>query len=645
MALSIVYVILALLGLSFLIFIHEFGHYYAAIKQGMNVEVFSVGFGKPFLSWMRGKTKWQICLIPFGGYVKIAGMDGKEPRETEGGFYSKSPWARIVVVAMGPIVNIVCAFLLFTVIWMAGGRLKPFAEYTQIIGAVDPKSELYEKGIRAGDELTRLNGKSYDGFKDLIYASVVKNEKVDMSGYMVDYYAERRQPFNIHVKPVDDPRTASQDIRSLGILAPASYLLFQTGNDPDYSPLTKGAPLHGTGIAEGDRILWANGELIFSVQRLNQIMNEDTALVTIDRGGKHFLARIPRLPLADIQMTAGERGDIDDWKHEVGLKTETVNFIPYALDNELQVVRPYKYVDEGAHLGDLKGKARTSHLDVRLQAGDRILAVDGVPVSSGASFLETVQKKRVQLIVQKPQKDAAPISWKNEDAIFLQSVNWDHLSAIVRSMPYEPLSKAGDLLLLPPVAPEKMKNLPLPLERKQQLLAAYASQRKEAQKLTDPAKREQAMRFLEENEHRLVLGIAPKDRMVVYNPGPFALCGDILTQTGNTLSALFTGKLHPKWLSGPVGMIQIMHHGWSLGFKEALYWLATISLSLGIFNLFPLPVLDGGHICFALYEWITKRRVSTKVMERMIIPFVVVMLALFVYLTFHDLGRIVSIFK
>ncbi len=103
------YVILAALGLSVLVFIHEWGHYIVAKKVGMRVEVFSIGFGRPLFSWMRGNVKWQIGILPFGGYVKIAGMDiekGKDPHEIPDGFYGKKPIHRLLVAFAGPFVMV-----------------------------------------------------------------------------------------------------------------------------------------------------------------------------------------------------------------------------------------------------------------------------------------------------------------------------------------------------------------------------------------------------------------------------------------------------------------------------------------------------------------------------------------------------------
>jgi len=151
---SLLYILLAILGLGFLVFIHELGHFLVARRQGMRIEAFSIGFGKPLYSWERNGVQWIIGILPFGGYVKIAGMSKEgnlEPQEIPDGFYGKRPWQRIKVAFAGPLVNIVFAIFVFSCIWMLGGRNKNFSEFTHRIGWVDPKSPLYAEGIRSGD--------------------------------------------------------------------------------------------------------------------------------------------------------------------------------------------------------------------------------------------------------------------------------------------------------------------------------------------------------------------------------------------------------------------------------------------------------------------------------------------------------------
>ena len=93
-------------------------------------------------------------------------------------------------------------------------------------------------------------------------------------------------------------------------------------------------------------------------------------------------------------------------------------------------------------------------------------------------------------------------------------------------------------------------------------------------------------------------------------------------------------------MAGPIGIVQLIHQSWEAGVKEALFWMGVISLNLGVINLLPIPVLDGGHIFFSLYEAVTKRRISGKTMERLVIPFVGPLVAFFLFITFHDLARL-----
>src|SRR5258708_6229980 len=99
----------------------------------MRVEAFAIGFGKPIFTWERKGVKWHICMLPFGGYVKIAGMQkegNQEPSDIADGFFGKTPWQRIKVAIAGPLVNIVFALVVFSVLWFSGGRNKQFTEFT-----------------------------------------------------------------------------------------------------------------------------------------------------------------------------------------------------------------------------------------------------------------------------------------------------------------------------------------------------------------------------------------------------------------------------------------------------------------------------------------------------------------------------------
>ena len=236
---SLLYIVLALLGLTFLVFIHELGHYIVAKRQGMKIETFSIGFGKPIVSWMHKGVKWQICFILVGGYVKIAGMDKEgdlEPHEVPEGFYSKKPWARIKVALAGPVVNLVFALVAFGIIWGLGGREKSFSEFTRLIGWMDLQSELYANGVRPGDEITEYNGEEFEGFKDLIYAALMNGRPATIEGNKINYFKESKIPYDYTVQPYDSP-LVRKGLKTVGVLAPASFTMnLQTLKPTLFSP-------------------------------------------------------------------------------------------------------------------------------------------------------------------------------------------------------------------------------------------------------------------------------------------------------------------------------------------------------------------------------------------------------------------------
>lgn len=643
MIISFFYVILAAFGLGFLIFIHELGHYWMARKEGMVIEAFSIGFGKPIYSWERNGVKWQLCWLPFGGFVRIAGMEKKgmlEPYQIPDGFYGKKPWSRIKVAVMGPIVNIGFAFLAFCLLWVFGGRTKPFSDYTRLIGWVDPCSEIYSTGIRAGDEITQLNNKPFRNFQDFIYAAIFDGTSTQISGKEVDYFKSEKIPFNYRFPTLKDA-SIGEHIRSVfGTIQPASYLIYKRSSS---LPL-ENSPMKDSGIEDGDRILWADGKLLFSIQDLIETINEPKALLTIQRDEQSFLVRVPRLMISDLRLSYDQKAELEDWQHEAKIKGKPSDlfFIPYHLSSDCQIENAISYLNGETIEQQPTGEAR-SPLEVPLQSGDRVIAVDGLPVSSVYELIHLLQTRHIQIIVNKENPNRAPVSWKEADYAFVSSIHWLDLEKMIQSIGTKgPIKQMLSLKLLNPVSPKTMSQLPIPEERREQMETVLAAQRKEIEQIKDPKQKAQAERLFEAGQNQVKLGIIPANRMVIYNPSPFVLFHNVFQETWKTIVALFTGNVSPKYMTGPVGIVHVMQQSWGYGFKEALFWLGMISLNLGVLNLLPIPVLDGGHICFSLWEWITKKPIKAKTMERLIIPFIVLLVALFIYMTYNDLVRLFS---
>lgn len=648
---TVFYFILAAIALGVLVFFHELGHYFVAKKLGMTVETFSIGFGKPILKWRWNDVSWQLGWLPFGGYVKILGMEfGKkekdgtytEPYDIPNGFFSKPPYQRILVALAGPVANFIVAFILFVMIWAMGGREKQFAEYTQIVGWVEPKSELYALGLRPGDLLTHYNGKPFTGSRDLLYATMLGGKEVELKGYHLDYTTGEKTPFNYKIESY--PATNAIDgILTTGVSASARYLIFDhiAGGLPNVLP--EGSPMEGSGIAYQDRVVWADGEYLFSMDQLSNLINDRFSLLTVKRGNEVFLTRQPRVLAGDLLIPPFVRDELQDWLYasKVHGKWQETWLLPYVINSEGYVEGPLDFIDQESRIEAFPVHPYRESLSTPLQPGDLILAVDGTSVQRGYELLSLLQTHQVQIVVEHNVPVDTKISWKQEDTVFEKGVDLQAIRALVSTIgTKEEGPTRSRYSLLKPVEPKRLDQFSLSTESREKIAAEYARQKEEIGKIRDKEKRAQALQYLQESHQKRMLGIYLQDRKVDYNPGPGTLFWSVFGETWQTLKALVTGYLHPKWISGPVGIVQVIHHGWKVGIGEAFFWIGAISLNLGVLNLLPIPVLDGGYICLALWEWITKRRLKAKTMERLIIPFVVLLIGLLIFLTFQDVLRL-----
>ena len=150
--------VLAFVGFALLVILHELGHFSAAKAVGMRVEKFSLFFPPTIWSVKRGETEYAIGSIPAGGYVKITGMNPDEdlPDEVRDRAYHAQPvWKRIVVIAAGPAVNLVLAFVLLFVFFSLLG----VPSSTRTVESIE-KTYPAAGVLHPGDRLTAVDGKT-----------------------------------------------------------------------------------------------------------------------------------------------------------------------------------------------------------------------------------------------------------------------------------------------------------------------------------------------------------------------------------------------------------------------------------------------------------------------------------------------------
>lgn len=192
-------IIASVLIFSLMVFSHEFGHFITAKKSGVKVEEFSIGMGPKILSWQRGETSYSIRIFPIGGYVKMLGED--DYAEGEGSFHSKSVAKRLGILVAGPVMNILLAILLFSIIFFVLGTP------TTVIDTVMENYPAGDAGIRPGDRVVEINNTKVNSWDNL--QSVISSFDESRMEVTVDRHGEL---ISFEVSPITDEDTGQRVI-------------------------------------------------------------------------------------------------------------------------------------------------------------------------------------------------------------------------------------------------------------------------------------------------------------------------------------------------------------------------------------------------------------------------------------------------
>ena len=282
--LYVVAVVFLLFGAA--IFVHEFGHFWVALKRGLKVEEFAIGFGPIIWSKTHEGILYSIRAIPAGGFVKLPQMltseaiEGKPEGQTEGNEDSEnedneppepveelppvSPLSKILVAFAGPLMNVIFAILIAVFIWLVGIP-KPINE--PVVGYVGEKSEEYKIGARPGDRITNVNGEPIETWQDVVYA--VLDSEGETVAVQVQRGGEQRKfdlPAGTWSGGIRRIRLDNQDLLEV--------MSFETPS-----------LLGDVGFKPGDVVLGVNGQKAYSQYQLLDLLMADagqmkTVLVT-----------------------------------------------------------------------------------------------------------------------------------------------------------------------------------------------------------------------------------------------------------------------------------------------------------------------------------------------------------------------------
>ncbi|MBO7517371.1 MAG: RIP metalloprotease RseP, partial [Spirochaetia bacterium] len=245
-------IIIGIFGLGLVVFFHESGHFMAAKLCGVKVLTFSIGWGKKLFSFKKGDTEYCISLLPMGGYCKMKGeeiLDDDTVYEDNHDSLSTAPaWKKAIIYFAGPFMNLVFAIICFSIVWMGGitttsppSRIVLASEYSSESGpfAAD------QAGLKTGDYIIAVNGKSIEHFQDLREAIATKAQEpleltVDRSGEIL----------KLTITPKLDKSTGAGQVGIYPWI------------DPVVGNIKEGSSAYIAGLKSGDTILSANGEKV-----------------------------------------------------------------------------------------------------------------------------------------------------------------------------------------------------------------------------------------------------------------------------------------------------------------------------------------------------------------------------------------------
>ena len=235
---TLIYFIVAL---GILVFVHELGHFLVAKQSGIRVERFSLGFPPKMVGVRIGETEYCLSWIPFGGYVKVAGMADVGTEATQGEpweFPSKPIWVRMAVIGAGPAMNFAFAFIALAVLFFGFG----VDTFQSTVVMPQEGSAGEAAGIQSGDRVLRVDGRAVDHRFGLLRA-------LDASGGSGARLEVERGDRTLALTLPASP----QESYGLAVLEPALV-----------GRIEPGMPAEAVGLQAGDRIVMVGGEPVRS---------------------------------------------------------------------------------------------------------------------------------------------------------------------------------------------------------------------------------------------------------------------------------------------------------------------------------------------------------------------------------------------
>ena len=317
-------IIYGLLGLGFIVFIHELGHFIAAKIFGVTVESFSVGMGPILLHKTIKGTDYRLSLIPLGGYCGMKGqkdfqvaLDEKldSIKGDKDSFYGIHPVKRAIIAFAGPFFNFLFAIFAFMIISMVGYSYYTSQNKIILANEIYPEMESVasKSGLQTGDKIVAIDNKKTPYFTDIYEAiSVSANQEIDLK------IQRNEEIFDVKITPSLNKETGA------GVLGIISW------TDPLIELVDEDSPAQKAGIQVGDLILKINDKEIKNTAEYNKAMeNLDKFSMTVLRDGQEiFIPEVEPKIIQDEKDETSQKVTLGIGFYAEKIKTKTYSFFP-----------------------------------------------------------------------------------------------------------------------------------------------------------------------------------------------------------------------------------------------------------------------------------------------------------------------------
>jgi len=623
-------ILLVAIGIGLVIFFHELGHFAVAKWCDVNVERFSIGFGPILWSRKYGETEYALSAIPFGGYVKMLGQDDLDPSQLTSEELAKDPRSymakpvgqRMAIISAGVTMNIITGVMFYAIAFGYG-----IQTYPAKVGSVLAGFPAWQARLQTGDRITSIAGRSTKTFDDINRAIALSSGPIEVTGVHDD-----GKTFEVQLTP-----NMSDGRRMIGVTPLLSLDVIKTKNPAELpadpaSPAADASP----SFQPGDRVVGIDGHNVSDFAELQQLLVEDRAKPVVFQVVRDSQSERP----VDVRV-APQRFRQMGLTMDIGKITAIVKDSP-AAKNGMQ---------EGDKIIRLNNRTVGKEVDP-LRLPDELAALAGQEVTVVVQReMEHSDPKNVDIRLvptNRPGWVECPIRPDSPLSAPAIGVAYNVIPTVLQVQPGSPADKAGvkngdrirvaELFISPELAKERGGKDKIDIDFTADKGSAKSGTWPFVVYLTQLAP-DCTVRLTFTNKEREPVELVPvaeakgdwfmpgtrglrllQETITLKSSGiaDAALMG--LTHTKNsildlylTLRNLFTRQLSYENLHGPLGIISVAYGVAQQGIPEMCLFLGILSANLAVLNFLPIPVLDGGHMVFLIWEAVTRKRPSERV--------------------------------